>query len=87
MIILNDDVKKMWLKCHLGQVSFQVNAVSGRSPPQVYMICGVNLGAFAYLVMLVFRAYHCRSSVAQALKRLFADSGTQPLPPHFGSVC
>ena len=66
-------------KCNLGKVNFQVNAVSGLG---LLLILSLEL-----YFMLVFKAYNdCRSSVAQALKRLLADSGSQPFPPFLGFV-
>ena len=56
-------------KCNLGKVNFllQDKAVSGqRSPPHVYVICGVTTGAFAYLVTFV-------ASHAGIFELIFAD--------------
>ena len=52
------------------------------------MICGVTqcMGLLLILsltlhFLLAFRADHCRSSVARALKQFFVDSGSHPFPP------
>ena len=57
-------------KCHLGKVKSQANAVSGLLLERAWSV-GWPQGPFAYLVIFA----------DLLLERIFADSGSQPVPP------
>ena len=69
-------------KCNLGKVKWQANAISGLLLKRTWSV-GWPQGPFAYLVIYV--ASHARIFelifADLLLKRILADSGSQPVPP------